>query len=336
MKLVKQRSALVALTAAAVLAVSQASGYIASAAAAPKTASQNALKNTANSLEISPLRTDLTIQPGTSKSVTVRITNLTDGAVSLDPIENDFIAGDENGTPAIILDQNSYAPTHSLKRFMMPLPNFTLGPKATKAVNLQINVPPGAQPGGYFGALRFAPTSQSGLPISLNSSVASLILMTVPGPTLEKLTLTNFDVQQNGNAASNFRTPNNLSLLVRFRNDGNLQEAPFGQVVVQKGKKVLYTYNFNQQDPKQEILPDSARRWEVPLKNLGKFGKYTISGTFGYGNGESIDISKSVWIIPTTYIIAAIAIIVILILLIVGIRLFLKSYRRRVLRGARR
>src|SRR5207302_902165 len=108
-----------------------------------------------------------------------------------------------------------------------------------------------AQAGGYFGAIRFAPASGSGAKnVNLSASVASLILMTVPGPATEQLNLTNFDVQQNGSVGSNFRTPEDISLLLRFENKGNLQEAPFGQIYVQKGKKVVYTYNFNQADPK--------------------------------------------------------------------------------------
>jgi len=254
------------------------------------------------------------------------------------PIENDFVAGDERGDPAVVLDPNSYAPTHSLKRFMVPLQDVTIPAGATKEVDVTISVPKTAQAGGYFGAVRFAPdTGGNSSSVSLGASVVSLILMTVPGPAVEQLTLTNFDVQQNGGTASNFRTSDSLSLLMRFQNKGNLQEAPFGQVYVQKGKKILYTYNFNQKDPKDQILPDSARRWTVPLKGLGKFGKYTVGATFTYGTkGQSIEISKTIWIIPTAYILAIVGAVILLALLIGGGYVFLKSYKRKILRSSRR
>ena len=161
--------------------------------------------------------------------------------------------------------------------------------------------------------------------------------MTVPGPTVEQMTLTNFDVQQNGGTATNFRTPKDLVLLLRFQNKGNLQEAPFGQINVQKGKKVVYTSNFNQENPKSEVLPDSARRWQVPLKNLGKFGKYTVSGTFSYGTkGQTINIQKTVWIIPSTYILAIVIAVVVIAAIIGGSWMFLRNYKRRILRSSRR
>ena len=309
-----------------------------SAATATKSAAQPV--GAANGMKVSPLRSDVTLEPGTSGKVAVTITNLTKATAILQPIENDFIASGENGAPALVLDANSYAPSHSLKRFMVPLSNITVAAGQEQTISVTVTVPKTAQAGGYFGALRFAPANLGGSAASgasVGESVASLILLTVPGPTVEQLALTNFDVQQNGGTATNFRNPDNLSLLLRFQNKGNLQEAPFGQVNVQKGKKVLYTYNFNEQDPRSEILPDSARRWNVPLKSLGKFGKYTISGTFGYGTkGQTIEITKTVWIVPTVIIASMVGGIVLLAVIVGGLYMFLRSYKRKILRSSRR
>lgn len=311
-------------------------GFAAAAKAAAPTASDVA-KNNANSIKISPLRSDVSLKPGESGTVKVRVTNVTDNTVVLKPIENDFVAGDEKGTPSIILDENSYSPSHSLKRFMVPLQNVTIASGATADVDMHITVPKTAQAGGYYGALRFAPAGSSGQPVNLSASVASLVLLTVPGPTTELLALTNFDIQQNGGTATNFRTPDSLSLLVRFVNKGNLQEAPFGQINIQKGKKVVYSYNFNQNEPKDEILPDSARRWTVPVKNLGKFGKYTVTGTFGYGSkGTTVNVQKTIWIVPTVYIMVIVGAVVLLIVLITTFWMFLRSYKRRILHSSRR
>jgi len=318
-----------------VLLLGQLSGFASAATAA--SSSTNAINNNANSAKISPLRSDLTLDPGTSGTVKTYITNLTKDTVIFKAIENDFVAGDEKGTPSLILDENSYAPSHSLKRFMVPIPNVTVAAGQTQEVDVKVVVPKTAQAGGYYGAIRFAPAGTSSQQIALSQSVASLILLTVSGPTVEQLILTNFDVQQNGGTASNFRTPDNLGLLIRFQNKGNLQEAPFGQVAVQKGKKVVYSSNFNQDQPRNEVLPDSARRWTVPIKNLGKFGKYTVSGTFGYGTkGQTINIEKTVWIIPTAYILGGVGLVAFLIIVGFGSYMFLRSYKRKILRSSRR
>lgn len=335
MKLSKLRNAAVLGVSVATLIAGQTGAYVSAAAATTKKSTVN---NDSNTLRISPVRTDLTIQPGSSSKVQLFVTNLTSNTVALKPIENDFVAGDEKGTPSIILDENSYAPTHSLKRFMVPLQNVTLGPQATKEVDVSIAVPKSAQAGGYYGAVRFAPAGANGSQsVNLSTSVASLILMTVPGDLVEKASLTNFDVQQNGGTATNFRTPDNLELSLRIKNEGNVQVSPYGQIYVRKGKKVVYKANFNSTDPKDEILADSARRWTVPLKGLGKFGKYTIGGTFTYGTkGESFQVEKTIWIIPSTYIIAGVIGILALIVIIGGFVLFLKTYKKRIMRSSGR
>jgi hypothetical protein len=290
--------------------------------------------NNANTLKVSPVRTDVQIPAGTSQTVKVTVTNITGASITVTPIENDFVAGDEKGTPALILDQNAYAPTHSLKRFMRPLPNITIPSKQGRTIDVVIVVPKDAQPGGYFGAIRFAPTDTSGGgTVNLSASVASIILMRVPGPTTEKLTLTNFDIEQDGKSGSSFRTSDNLQLALRFKNDGNLQEGPFGNISVKNGDKIVYSNDFNGKDPRDMVLPDSARKWTVPLKNIGTFGHYTLIGTFTYGeDNQTIQVTKTFWIIPWAIIIGGIVGIIVLILLIVGIVVFLRGYKKRILK----
>jgi hypothetical protein len=292
------------------------------------------VNDTTSTLKVTPVRRDVEIKPGESKTVKMTVTNLTTEAIAVRPIENDFVAGDERGTPALILDEDKYAPTHSLKRFMSPLPEVTIPAKQAKTIDVVITVPKSAQPGGYFGAVRFAPSSSTnGGQVNLNASVASLVLMTVPGKAVEKLALTDFNVQQKGVTGEMFGSPDNLQVTARFENKGGLQEGPFGKVSVrQDDKKVVYETDFNNKDPRDMVLPDSARRWDIPLKSIGAFGHYTVTATFTYGkSNQTIDVTKSFWVIPQMVIIAAIVGTLVLIGLIVGIWMFLRNYKRRIL-----
>lgn len=289
-----------------------------------------AVENAANTLKVSPVRTDVEIQPGGAKTVTTIITNLTDSQMTVSAVQNDFVAGDERGTPALILDADKFAPTHSLKRFLAPLGNVTIPPKESKEVNVVINVPMNAQAGGYFGAVRFAPTTpDGGGQVNTSASVASLILLTVSGDLTEKLDLTNFDIRQRGKTATFFGDSRDLQLAVRFRNTGSIQEGPFGKVSVKQGNNVVYETDFNTTTPREVVLPDSARRWDVPLKNIGEFGYYTVSATFTYGKkNQTIQIDKSFWVIPLSVIIAAGIGLLVLIALIIAVIFFVKKRRR--------
>lgn len=294
-----------------------------------------AVTNVANTLKVSPVRSDITAKPGETTKVPVIVTNLTDGDIMVHPSENDFVAGDESGTPSLILDETQYAPTHSLKRFMTPLSDVTIPAKQSKTIDVVIAVPASAQAGGYFGALRFAPTTpDGGGQVNLSASVASLILLTVPGALTEKLNLTSFDVQQNGKAGSLFHDNKNLAVAFRFENKGNVQVGPFGQIAVMKGKDIVYKADFNTSTPHDVVLPDSARKWSVPLEKIASFGHYTVTATLTYGStNQTVQVSKSFWVIPFAYMVGAGIALLVLIGLIVGIWLFLRSYKRRILRS---
>jgi len=292
-----------------------------------------------DSLKISPLRTDISINPGESRKVTVYVQNLNPVPMTLRPINNDFVAGKaENGMPNIILDEKEFAPTHSLKRFMDPLPNVTVNPGERKAVEVTINVPKTAQAGGYFGAVRFAPALADGSgSVSVSGSVASLILLTVPGNLVENLTLKQFAVQQKGKEGNRFATNKDIDVLVRLENKGNVQVAPFGEVFVQKGKDIVYKAKINDAKPAGVILPDSVRKWTIPAEKLGSFGKYKITAVIGYGqSNKTINVEKTIWIIPTIYIVGAILALLLLISIIFAIIMSLRAYKRRILRSTRR
>lgn len=306
--------------------------------ASAQTASKNSVTNSANVLKLSPVRSDIQVAAGTSKTIQVTISNLTKAPLTVKAVANDFIAGDERGTPALILDADKFAPTHSLKRFMVPLNDVTIPASSNKTVGVVVIVPKDAQPGGYFGAIRFSPVGASAnAQVNLNASAASLILLTVPGPAVEKLDLTEFAVQQGGKTGNYFQSANDLQTTVRFQNRGSIQMGPFGKLSVKEGDKVVYDVDFNNKDQRDVILPDSARRWDIPLKNIGSFGHYTVTATFAYGSkNQTIEVSQSFWVVPQMVIFAAIGGTIALILLIVGIWLFLRSYKRRIERNTRR
>lgn len=300
---------------------------------------QSATTNSANTIKVTPVRSDIMIMPGESKTVQVTVTNLTNSTISIVPVTNDFVAGDDRGTPALILDADKFAPSHSLKRFISPLQTATIPAKQSKTFNVVITVPANAEAGGYFGAVRFAPSDPgSGGQVNLSASVASLILLTVPGEIVERLEIKNFDIQQNGITGTSFRTPNDLQVSFAFENKGNLQIGPFGKVSVKQGDNVVFQSDFNNKDPQDVILPDSTRRWEIPLKDIGTFGHYDVIATFTYGTtNQTIEVTKSFWVIPQWVIIAAIAALIVLIAAIaLAVWLIIRSRKRRHLPRIRR
>lgn len=316
--------------------------------------STHAASSGGNGLRISPVRTDLTINPGKSATVNVNVTNVTSAPATLQTIINDFTASpDESGNPAIILDSTQYASSHSLKRFVAPVSAITLQPGQSKIVPIVINIPAKAAGGGYFGAVRFAPANTSldpGQNISLAGSVGSLILVKVPGDIKEQLTIASFDARLNGAASSFFtrtkiqrknadsRKTEYITATVRFQNEGNVQVAPFGKILLKnRSGKVLATYEISNSSSPANVLPDSIRKFSVPLDKVGGFGQYKVQGNFGYGStGQLLSASTTFYVIPLWLIIAFVAGVLLLVFLIFGLPRLVRAYNQRILRQAGR
>lgn len=294
-------------------------------------AQTHAEEGSADVLKITPVRSDITIKPGKSKTVKITVTNPTKQTIVIDPSENDFIANGEDGTPSLILDDDKYAPTHSLKRFMSPLKSVALKGGESKDVKVKITVPEDAQAGGYFGAVRFAPSSpDSGGQVNLSTSAASLILLTVPGDLVESMDLSNFQVTQDGQSKTYFSNGNNMAASFRFANTGNVQVGPIGKITVKKGDKVVYETDFNSETPRDMTLPDSARKWNVPITGIEGFGKYEVLGTFSYGaNNKTVEVSSSFWVIPPMVMIIAGVVVLLIVVAIIVLWLVLRNRKYR-------
>lgn len=292
----------------------------------------------ANGYKISPVRTDLTINPGENKDVQVYVTNITEKTEDLQLLVNDFTTNSESGTPALFLNNQS-APRHSLRQFItLSTKSFRLQPGEQKAVGVVITVPANAKAGGYFGALRVAPASLQGeKSVNLAASVASLILVTVPGNYTEQMAISSFDVLQDGHQRSIFQSAKNLQVQARFKNTGDVQEQPFGKVNLLKGGKTLYSVEINNTKPKGNVLPDSIRKFTVDLKNLKGFGKYTLQGNFGYGSkGQLLSANTTFYIVPFSAILLGVILLAVLLFLIFGLPRIVRGHDQRVLRRAGR
>lgn len=326
---------LVALFGASLAVVLGGLSGVASAANSNSASSSNG----ANGYKVSPVRTDLTVKSGESQNVTVYVQNISNAVENLQTIINDFTANaNESGQPVLLLNGKN-APEHGLKQYAtVPNGTFTLQPNEQQAVQVKISIPNNATAGGYYGAVRFAPSNTSGdKNVNLSASVASLILVTVPGNLVEKVSLASFQAAQNDHARTFFTGNKNLSAVARFQNSGDVQEQPFGKVQLKKGSKVLATYEINNTDPRGNVLPDSIRKFSVGLDKVGSFGKYTIEGNFGYGSdGQLLSGSTSFYVIPGGVILLVVIVLLLILFLIFVFPRMIRNYNRSVIRRAQR
>jgi len=326
----KQNSLLISLAVISVLLGSIA--YL-----SPVKAITNATE-TGQALEISPPVVNLVANPGQTVKAQISLRNISSGTLIVSNQINDFVAGGEDGTPKLLLDDTEISP-YSIKSWTNPLSEVTLTKSQLKSLPVTIKVPANASPGGYYGVIRFtgrAPTL-TGTGVSLSASLGSLIMLKVNGTAKEKLSLVEFGVSQNGKIGTIFEeTP--ITFFQRLKNEGNIHEQPSGLITITDmfGKKIA---NVNVNNNPHNILPSSIRRFEEPLDKatIGDkmlFGKYTADLKITYGDNKDI-LTKSLtfWIIPYKLI----GILIVLIIAVVTILVFfIKRYNRFIIGKAQK
>ncbi len=295
----------------------------------------------AQGIEVSPVRQDITINPGQSQTINIKVVNVTANTEVLQGIVNDFVASsNETGQPSILVGANVYAPSHSLKRFISPLPNITLAPGQEIQVPVTINVPKNAAGGGYYGVVRFGPagTGSKDQTVTLAGSVGSLVLLTVPGDIKQQLSIASFDVESNGSPSTYFTSNKHINAVIRFQNEGNIQVAPFGKILLKsRSGKIIASFNVNNVTPPGNVLPNSIRRFSIPVSHLSSFGIYTLEANFGYGTtGQPLSASTVFYVIPLTVIIGFLIFIVLILFLIFGMPKLIAAYNKRVIDRASR
>lgn len=288
---------------------------------------------TGNGFRIAPVRSELVIERGQEDSVEVTVTNVTELPINVDLGIFDFRV-DENGTATpIVVADGSIDSAYSIQPFIQQLDDIVLGPGETRSINVVIAIPEDVSPGSYFGilrALRLADDEVEGGPnVGISASVGSIILVTVPGDTVELVSLDSVEVLKDGRPGSFFeKAPD--SVAVGLRNEGNVFAKPFGKVSVTNWKgDTVYDYEINNSNPRGNVLPESTRVFTDKISNISSFGKYTVQTNISYGGGGSIlTATASFWVVPWKVVLTgAFIVIAVSLLLFRGI----KAYNRMIL-----
>ena len=97
----------------------------------------------AGGISISPLKHELTVDAGQQKSEIIKVTNNSDVPITLYTSKEDFIAGDDTGTPTFVKPQDQTSDIYSLSNWIsIENNNITLAKGETREVRFTVKVPP--------------------------------------------------------------------------------------------------------------------------------------------------------------------------------------------------
>ncbi|MGH7234685.1 MAG: hypothetical protein ACREF7_04575, partial [Candidatus Saccharimonadales bacterium] len=229
----------------------------------------------------------------------------------------------------------------SIIGYIAPLPSLVLQSEQIKTLNVTLNIPRNASPGGHYGVIRFTgtPASLSGSSgVSLSASLGALVLLTVSGHIVQNLQTSSFAVSQNSGKPSSFFQNDPLTFTELLKNTGNVHVAPTGVVTLKDmfGHEVI---SLNINNGQGNVLPSTSRSFSqtlnsVDFTNKRLFGRYSATFKVNYGSPpKSLSDTLTFWVIPLDLI------LIWLVVLIGGfflIRYMLKRYNQFIINKAKK
>lgn len=269
-------------------------------------------------LSVAPARQSLTIDPGESTAVVVKFFNNSDTPISGNIKVADFIVEDKEGSPTFIEDTASFSTRFAAAGWVqLASEKATLPANDKVSVQVKINVPLDAKPGGRYFAVYFEPTSavpqeaETALGEGVSAvapRVAALVYLRVSGPIEENANLIRF-------SAPSFLEYGPVAVETEILNLGNYHIKPLGVITL--------TDMFGQikdevKLSETNIFPDASRIYKSEIGKKWMLGKYTLNLTAPYGEGGKVlTAATSLWLFPWRVALAIILGIIIVITLII-------------------
>ena len=289
---------------------------------------------------------DIMVDPGGTIQFEFRVLNDSDKEKTFYFSTQNFRAAPgEQGKQEFIEEELDYSA--DLANWIVVMKDSAVIPaRGESKVNVVVNIPTNAEPGGHYGVIWAGESSpDGGGTVSITGNVGLLVLVNVSGDVTEGATVEEF------NFLDKFQSRLPVEFFSRIKNEGSVYFKPRGDVVI----KGIFGNEVSRIDanPKQSnVLPDSIRRideimWEktpgMPKasqgffkeikkewKNFG-FGPYKANLELQYGSEGNILEAETVyfWVVPWHLLLVAVLILVLAFVL-------LKGYNKMIIKVAKK
>lgn len=258
----------------------------------------------------------LSAAPGEKLQTTIKVRNNSDKAFTINTAIDDFIIGEDGETPVAITEDVDYR--WSLKNWLILAPEFqTLQPKQTGIINVIIDIPDDALPGGHYAMVTHKPVGLNGEKFQedaaskISQRVGSLIYVLVEGPINEEAFVRDFSMP-------NFTEygPVPFSFTVDNQSDVHIKPDISIEIYNLFGIKVdtIIVESKN-------VFPMVGRNFSGEWDQVWGTGFYKAKLMMSYGSEGNITIANtSFWLLPITIIIAAIIVLITLIVIFIATR----------------
>ncbi|MCK5211392.1 hypothetical protein KAJ89_01695 [Candidatus Parcubacteria bacterium] len=291
-------------------------------------------------IKISPVIIEDLIDPGSTETYEITVTNNSNSAKLLYVYLRDFRAEGEEGKPKLTAPGTETGFSLAAWINISAEPQ-EFGANESKTIPFQIAIPADAGPGGYYGAILFGTepprlnldSEEKGAGMAIGQQTGALLLLQVKGDVDEEARIREFTTEKGV-----YGTPFDIEFIIRVENMGNVHIKPIGNIAV-KNMFGAEVGNIRVNNGGSNVLPDSIRRLTENWQGESGFGRYTASIGLSFGTAtrlggqgkQTLYTEMTFWIFPWRIIIPILLSLIIVFALFI---LFLRLYKNKAVQKA--
>ena len=283
------------------------------------------------SFVVGPAKSELSLNPGETKNIELRIQNRMGRTQSFEISFEDFVASKDLDQTVVLAGSEIKSQTSLVEYIRVEKNNFTLEQGDELVLPVTISIPEQVSPGGRFGAVVVSAVSlkenngteeraYSGA--SVVSRIASLMFVKVNGDVVTSGTLSDFSTKNNQAVFWSGEVP----VRMLFKNTGTVHVNPYGIITV---KDIFGSRVGEVQIDPWFVLPGSSRTRDVSLRKEGLLGRYTATLEINPGYGSTTQVKQIAF-----YVVSPVAVIITVIIsaaVVFGIRKVFKKRREQTI-----
>jgi len=270
------------------------------------------------SLTATPVRLgddfSIRLKPGEKKQVQLKVRNGSDETISLESKATDFIVAEDGFTP-VLIDPKQADARWSLVSWLTLVPaEHKLASEEIAIVNVLIEVPKDALPGGHYAMVYHRPlntTSVTETGSGISQRVGTLLYVIVEGDINEEAYISRFNwpkFLENG--------PVDFSLKVDNQSDIHINTQPVLKVYNLFGKEVA-----NVELEAKNVFPKSEREFMGTWNRIWGLGYYKAVVEASYGNqGRVMMATAGLYLIPVKIILLVLIVLLIITILFISLK----------------
>lgn len=261
----------------------------------------------------------LVLKPGEKKQVQIRVRNSSDRSLPILSQATDFIIGEDGETPVPVTEDTSGRWSSAEWLTMVPQGQ-TLQTQETGMINVLIEVPEDALPGGHYAMITHQPNAEglsAGESVGavdsasgISQRVGTLMYLIVEGDINEEAFIREFNIP-------NFSEYGPVPFSYTVENASDIHITPKTKVEITDmfGRKVDEIVVGE-----KNVFPMMNRDFEGEWEQVWGYGKYDAQATMSFGTAGKIVVAKtSFWLIPIKLIIAILIVLLTLIAVIITV-----------------